>query len=55
MDYYSYDQYVIHLPSALPLFHHDGVRLVPRISALDLLRFTMVGLVLLGVVARHLY
>jgi hypothetical protein len=36
-----------------PFFYHDGARLVPRITALDLLRFAMVGLVLLGVVARH--
>ncbi len=55
MGYCFYDRYVIHLPSVPPFFHHDGARLVPRITALDLLWLAMVGLVFFGVVARHLY
>ncbi len=47
MGYYFYDQYVIHPLSVTPLFHDEGSCFVPRITALDLLRFAMVGLVLL--------
>ncbi len=53
MNYYSCDQYAIHLLFVLPLFQYDGARLVPRIPALDLLRFAVVGMVLLGVAALH--
>ena len=37
-----------------PFFYHDDSCFVPRITAPDLLWFTMVDLVLLGVVAWHL-
>ena len=38
-----------------PFLHHDGSCFVPRTTALYLLCFAMIGLVLLCVVARHYY
>jgi hypothetical protein len=35
------------------LLHHDGAGFVPSITTLDLLWFSMVGLVFFGIVARH--